>query len=158
MFVYATGSDTNASKISMWRSVDCMNNMLKTLVSNEGVKCILVAEYKYQLQQNLRDGDILWCCTVKFCTATVRTNETGMVITWNFNGDHGHDGLSQRDVNASVILTACKRKAKDAPYEKLMKIMPTSLGGWWKCQYSRWRRWYWKSLTSNVLHTTDLHA
>lgn len=46
-----------------------------------------------------------------------------MVITQNFNGDHRHDGLSQRYVDASVICNACKWRAKDDPYEKPMKTM-----------------------------------
>ena len=92
-------------------------------LTNKGVSCFLHKSNKYRRYYVKRDKNICWRCTNKACKARIETRDGTVVEEFGF---HCH---VETIVNASatVLRTACKRKASEHVMERPTKIIRTAL-------------------------------
>lgn len=89
---------------------------------DKGVKCIIIPKYRYQ--RILSSDNISWRFTSKICCVTILTSAAITKIIRRFDSDHnGHCATILEELNTTIIRNACERRAKDAVWEKPMRIM-----------------------------------
>ena len=91
-------------------------------LTNKGVSCFLHKSNKYRRYYVKKDKNVCWRCTNKACEARIETRD-GTAEEFGF---HCH---VETTVNASatVLLTACKRKASEHVMERQLLPMELNL-------------------------------
>ena len=92
-------------------------------LTNKGVICFLHKSNKYRRYYVKKDKNICWRCTNKACKVRIETRDGTVVEEFGFRCH------VETIVNASatVLCTACKRKASEHVMERPTNIMRTAL-------------------------------
>lgn len=100
---------------------------VKIVKSNYGNTVLLVDNYKFKKEKDLKSGESYWRCikTRTKCTAKIFTVGSDYIISRTEN-DHNHPPEVQK-VNRQIVSTACKRKAIEDIAEKPSKIIRCEL-------------------------------
>jgi len=92
-------------------------------LTNKGVSCFIHKSNKFRRYYVKKDQNVCWRCTSKACKARIETRDGSVVAEF---GIHCH---VETTVNASatILRTACKRKASEHVMERPAKIIRTAL-------------------------------
>jgi len=103
--------------ISLVANIGCR---METL-SNNGVTCFLYKSNKYRRYYVKRNKNVCWRCTSKSCKARIETRD-GIVV--EESGFHCHVE-KVLNTSATVLRTACKRKAELSPIMDIWTLIST---------------------------------
>lgn len=102
---------------------------VSTVLSTKGKDIILIDRYKYRFHKQLSNDVKRWVCSVSGsvkCKAFLKTEGNSNIIT-ELVDTHNHEPVDEKVLNRNILSNKLKRKAKDDPNEKPMKLIHKEL-------------------------------
>lgn len=100
---------------------------LKIILSEKGKHLVVLHNYKYSFQKNLKSGEKRWTCINKKCKSYVLSmGEADNLTVTKHVREHCHNANVEQ-LNRQIVSTSCKRKATNDLSEKPAKIIRREL-------------------------------